>query len=309
MTGADTIRVRTASAAEVLPLAQPLLPHTVQLVADLIGQGPARRTRVHLAQRGDEPLGAVVLGERCRGRWYASPIVLDADAAVPLAHLIERSPAWEIGGPSVHVDPLVPHLTRTARRTPIRESFYAADVPSMALSTDPRCRPGRGDDLDALVDLYADYEFLRFPTRPRLREFLGRQLGSLPVSVAEVEGELAASNLCLYRAPGYDMWGDLVVRPQNRRQGLAMALGIDALLVSGGVGQRICAVQAGANPMRVERAQSAADGLDVSEGAWTQQPLQSPRRFPGHRRLRRAIERLEGPLERRPTAVGDSESG
>ena len=304
------IRIRGASAAEVLAIAEPLLPHTIQVVADLRGSGPARRVRIHLAARGDEPLGAVVFGERCRGRWYASPVLIEPDAAAPLARFIDRSVAWEIGGPSGHVDPLVPHLTRTVRRRAIHEAFHCAEIPPVAFPVDPRCRLATTDDLEALVDLYADYELGRFPTRPRLRQFLERQLHSRPVTVAEVDGELGAATLCLYRTPGYDMWADLTVRPDCRRQGLATAVGFAGITVSTEAGQRVCAVIAGSNPMTVEQATSAADGWRTDADRWTQQPLQSPRRFPGHRRLRRAAERLEGRLQKRtPLLPHVSESG
>ena len=294
-----SVSVRAASAAEVLALAEPLLPGTVQMVADLRGHGPARRVRAHLACRDDQPLGAVVFGERCRGRWYASSVVLEADAAVPLAQLIDRSAAWELGGPSAHVDPLVPHLTRTARRRPIHETFYCTEIPQFVSPVDPRCRLARADDLERLVELFVDYELGRFPTRRRLAEFLRRQLRALPVAVAEVDGTLAAAHLCLHRATGYDMWGDLRVRPDYRRQGLATALAVAAVGVSQEAGRRACGVQAGSNPMPTDeriRAKAEADGVPTSTRSWTQQPLQAPRLFPGHRRLRRAAERVEDRL-------------
>ena len=306
MTGADGIRVRTASAAEVLALAEPLLPHTVTVVADLRGTGPARRVRVHLAERDQLPLGAVVLSERCRGRWYASPLVLDPAAGAPLGRLIDKSPAWEVGGPSTHVMPVVPYLTRTERRAPIHEAFHCAELAPVAFPVDPRCRLARADDLESLVELYADYEHGRFPTRPRLREFLERQLHSRPVTVAEVDGVLGAATLCLYRTPGYDMWADLTVRPECRRQGLATAVGFAGISLSTEAGQRVCAVIAGSNPMTVEQATSVADDWHTDEDRWTQQPLQSPRRFPGHRRLRRVVEGLEGRLAKRPPLLPDS---
>ena len=293
------VSVRAASAREALTLAEPLLPLTVQIVADLQGRGPARRVRAHVACRGGHALGAVVFSERCRGRWYAGSIVLEPDAAVPLAQLIDRSPAWELGGPTAHVDPLVPHLTRTARRRPIHETLYCTEIPPIVSPLDPRCRLARADDFERLVDLLVDYELGRFPTRRRLAEFLRRQLRSLPVAVAEVDGTLAAAHLCLHRAPGYDMWGDLTVRPDHRRQGLATALAVAAVGISQEAGQRACGVQARSNPMPTDeriRAKAAADGVLTSTSSWTQQPLQAPRLFPGQRRLRRAAERAEDRL-------------
>lgn len=298
------LQVRRASAAEVLAIAEPLLPDTVQVVADLRGAGVARRVRPYVLHRGDRALGAVVLGERCRGRWYASPVLLDADAAPAMAKFIDGSRAWDVGGASPHVEPLVPHITRTVRRQPIRETFYAAEIPSVVYPVDPRCRMAQPGELDALVDLYGEYEFSRFPTRRRQIAFLRRQLANLPVLVAEIDGVLAAGYLCLYRAPNWDMWGDLTVRPDYRRRGLGTALGVAGVVVSQDAGQRMCGVQAGSNPMPSDeriRAFEEADGVHTDIHVWTQQALQAPRLFPGHRRLRRAVERLEGRVQRRPT--------
>lgn len=285
-------------------MVRPRLPETVHLVADLEGTGVALRTRQWVLEAGGEVVGAVVLSQRCRGRWEASPVLLDEAGGATAAHVIDRSKAWEVGGAAVHMDAVVPHLRRNRRRPAQEAPLFAGTAPLELIPEEPRCRLGRLEDLDALVEVYGEYEMERVPTIPRLRRFLRRQLERQGVLVTELDGRIVGAYICAYRAAGHDMWADLTVLPSARGHGLARALATAGSRMSVQRGQLVCGVQAPSNPMTPHRL--PADVLRTE--AWVQQSLESPRRFPGHRRLRRLMERMEGGIRRRPVFVPDAPS-
>lgn len=298
------IEARRATPAEVLAIARPLLPHTFNVVADLEGTGAARRTRQWVLAADGEVRGAVILSERCRGRWEASPILLDSRAAPVAARLIDRSPAWEVGGAAAHMEPIIPWLRRNQRRAPIRTEFYEVTSMPAELPQASRCRLARLDDLDALVELYRSYELGRIPTVGRWREYLGRLLVSRPLLVAEVDGRVVGATTCPYRTATHDMWSDLTLLPDFRGQGLGYDLGVAMFRTTLDSGRIFCGVRAPSNPLTHHRL-ADRDQWAVTDDVWVQQPLQSPRRFPGHRRLRRLLYRLGG-VERRPLPSPDA---
>lgn len=293
------IRVRAAAPQEVLALAEPLEPATTRAVADLERWRNPGHLEMHIAELDGRPVGAVVIAERCRGRRYATPVVLDPVAAPALASIVDRSAAWDLGGGSTHVEPLVPHLARA--RPPIQSAFWSTRVPLGLAELDPRCREAGPQDLPALVELYSGYEMDWIPTGPRLRAFLKATLEHRPVLVAEDDGRIVAALRCESRSRTHDIWAGLTVLPSHRRQGLAYALIHGGGLVSAAADRVLCGVLAMTNPIAtdVTKIPTAPQWLDTVKLRWTVAHLQSPRRFPGHRRLRRAYERFEGRLERR----------
>lgn len=298
------VAARRASPAEVLAVARPRLPETVHVVADLEGTGVALRTRQWVLETAGAVVGAVVLSQRCRGRWEASPVPLDEAGGATAARLIDRSPAWEVGGAAVHMDAVVPHLQRSCRRPAQEAPLFAGTAPLELIPEDPRCRLARLEDLDVLVDVYREYEMGRVPTIPRLHRLVRRQVERRAVLVSELDGRIVGAYICAHRTAGHDMWADLTVLPSARGHGLARALATAGSRMSVERGQLVCGVQAPSNPMTPHRLPS--DVLRTE--AWIQQSLESPRRFPGQRRLRRLMERMEGGIRRRPAFVPDAPS-
>lgn len=290
------IRVRKASAAELAPLLEPLQPATVRALSDLGSAATARRVRAYIAEVDGNPAGALVVGEYCRGRWRASPVLWDVKAAPALARLIDRGPAWEVGGAARHMEPLLEHLRRTERRRPRRLPAYGwvGPAPQGVLPPDPRCRLATPGDLDALVEVFAAFELDNIPTRRRLREFLTRAVAHRPIWIIEADGQIAGAIRCDLRSATFDSWTSTVL-PEFRGRGYHIALSFTSGLHTVASGRSTWGVQAETNPTSIERSPGAEIWLDdVITDVWISQPLQSPRRFPGHRRLRRLLERLEG---------------
>lgn len=281
----------------MLALTEPLEPQTSRLVGDLRRRGLGRGSRAWVVA-DDEGVaaGLVLLIRVCLDRWSASPVVLDQTAARALAACVDRSVAWEVVGPASHVGPLVPHLRRA--RAVLEMPLVGAATPVEPLEpVDERTRLATLADLGDLLSLYAGYELDLVPTRRRLRRFLIEALQQRPLVVAEAGGRIVGAARCDGLTRRYAFWSGLTVLPEHRGGGLSWAIAMRAMEISAGRGLAVQAAIFPTNPWRV--ADKAAGREEYSEHAWLEVPLRAPRRFRGQARLRRLVERLEGPLERR----------
>lgn len=291
-------------ASDLLTIAEQHEPGAVWLAGELVERGLGRAVRAYqVVDHDGSVLGVVVVGRTCRDRWYAAPLVFDDRAAPLLGEAIDRSPTREVDGLRRHVEPLLPYLQRRTRE-PHTMSFGALDI-MPALPTDERSRCAEPADIDALVDLYAEFELEVAPTRVRLRALLRRALAAgRPIAVIEEDGRIVAAARCEFRSNRYDFWSALTVHPGHRGRGLYDVLRMEIIGLSHAAGQGSCGTLAPTNPMDVDNhlRRTPMDGVVVDE--WMVVPLRLHERFPGHRYARRAVQVLEGALQKRSRDTG-----
>ena len=294
------LRLRRAeSSAEVLAVAAPYEPDTVRITADIGERGLGRHVRAWVVEDGADICGVVVVARLCRDRWYATPAVVDVAAGPLLASAVDASPAWEVTGGAAHVAALAPHLRRTRSSVEV-DLVGAGPMSGDFLEQDPRCRQAGMADVDALVEVYAGFELEETPTRPRLRAFLARTLRHRPVVVLEEDGRIAAAIRCEFRSDRFDLWSGMTILPAFRGRKLYGPINNLASALTLGSGRGTCGTIAATNRMSPEGHPQAVNHLDaIFRRPWAVVRLQSPAQWPGARRARALVERVEGRLERR----------
>ena len=295
---APTLR-RLRDNSELLALAEPAEPDAIRIVGDARDRGIGRDVRAWVVEEGSVPLGVVVIARLAADHWYASPLVFDDLAAPLLGSVVERSRARALAGPTEHVAPLVPFVPRG--RPPGRLPFIVdlEELSPDTLTADPRVRHADRRDLDALVEVYSEFELMRIATRPRLRSYLERSLRDRVVIIIDVDGSIAAASILEFRALTFDMWSSTTVLPAHRGQGLYFPIYDTERKMTRDSGRRNCFVLSRLNKVPLDRQlQALGDTAVVRE--WMSVSL-PPRRVAGEKRVRSLIERLEGRVKpRRP---------
>jgi hypothetical protein len=250
-----------------------------------------------VAEHDGEVCGIAVVYRRYLDRWGAYTLLLDAAAAEPLARIVDRSRAGEIGGVESDVTPLKPHLTRARDLTVLDWIVNAKyDVLPEFEEVDPRSRLATRSDVPQLAELYAGWPFIDAPTMFQLRRMLRRSIDAgLPQMIVEVDGCIVAALRIESRGCRYARWTDLVVHPDHRGRGYYLALvGLMAVAFRDlGVG----VVGEAAPAMNIDRASAGLTSPEFSGRAsegYAILRLKHSRRFPGEGRLYKALYRFGG---------------
>jgi N-acetylglutamate synthase-like GNAT family acetyltransferase len=298
--------VRSTEPAEIMRLCAVREPATT-LLMDAVRRrplGPGQRAWVVDGPRG---VAAVLVVDRlCFDRWFAWPVLFDAEAAAVVAELVDSSRAWAAEGAEADVVPLIPSLRRGAREAVLLPFFEGTRLVDEATpdSVDHRTRIATRSDLDRLVDLYRGWELGMVPTVPRLRRYLRVQIGRGPVIVLEERGRLLAAAYAEARSERYMSWTGLTVHPEHRGRGLGPALFALAALIAKQSGLQVCTVWSRSNEVRIKprRVTRMVGGYEI--GTWAHLALGPPRkRVRGEFRARALLERLEGPVTPRALPV------
>lgn len=255
--------------------------------------------------------GLVLVDRVCLDRWIAYPLLEDPAAGPALAPAVDAGPAWGIEGLARHVGPFVGQVTR-AMGEPSAHMFTStapevlshptsiAAMDDMLGPVDDRTRMGRPDDLRALVDLYAAYEYQRIPTRWRLRGHLKTVLARLPVVVAEQDGRIVGAMRGEAMSGRTLVWDDATVLPEYRGRKLSLAMNRRALDVTIQLGRGSAGTIQPTNPIRMPRDLPEWIDFDPDGLVALFQRLSQPVRFRGQNRLRQIAETVEGRRRRRP---------
>lgn len=264
------------------------------------GRGPVG------AARSRRVTGAYVTVRYCRGRWNGVVLLDDPDDRETLAALgavVERSNACSVAGPAAGLRAVVAHVPRARRPMPVW--FYALEPqpvdPALASvglpGWDATVRPARPEDEATLFELYADYELNAGIPRRALRAVVRRRVAAGAVLVAEDQGRVVGAVAAVGDTGGYRIVDSLVVRSEARGRSVGTALFVAATRQAMALGLGVCAHRAPTNGMRVTHEQTTEVAAAVESARCDLRPL---RLFPGHRRLRRAFERLQGDPVRPP---------
>jgi hypothetical protein len=301
MRGPYTTR-STADRVELAALAHGREPGATRALGAVRDGRPGRDWRAWVVDGPGGPVAALVEQRICRDRRTALPLLVDAGAAPALAGLVDASRAATIAGPEPDVRALAPHLRRLRGDLDVRPVVVLDGVVDgiTPASVDPRTRLAGRSDLDVLVELYARYELLTIPTRRRLRGFLRDRVDEGRVAVLVEHDRVLAAGYVSALGPAFAVMTGLTAAPESRGRGLGLAIIGFGAMWSKEHGVRMAAVWAASNGIRLTPARLARWVGDTPIEGWAQGWLGfPPSRVRGTRRLLRAVERLEGPLDRR----------
>lgn len=168
-----------------------------------------------------------------------------------------------------------------------------------AIASDARVRLATTHDLSALVALYSEFELQRIATRHRLLHYLERTARDRAIVVIDVDGSMGGACALEFRGTAFDMWSALTVLPEHRGKGLYFPLYNKVRSLTRESGRHNCFTLSRLNKVPLERQlQELGEATVVRD--WISVPLRA-RRVAGEARLRKLLERFEGPLTpRRP---------
>lgn len=292
-------RVRCRDGDDVYRQVGWLQPRSSALLgAALSGGLRGQRVRIDFFESGDGSLAAVVvrIGWRPLGV-TAYPLLIDPAAGPHVGRFLDASSVTDLSGYEIDTEPLRSQMSRWRhRRTAIPVSLPAGFIWEEA----PRdVRPATGRDLPALVDAVWRYSPHAYPNRWLLRRRLRRALAD-GVFVAEADSPPTRAGFAIIESstPDYDIWGQFVVVPEHRNEGLAWRLAAAAASRTSERGVGGMGMVVDSNPMPIP--QDAA-----SANVWTYVSLSPPRRFRGEARLRRWVDRILTLPERREQRDGN----
>jgi N-acetylglutamate synthase-like GNAT family acetyltransferase len=145
--------------------------------------------------------------------------------------------------------------------------------------TDPRVRTAVRRDLDALVELYREYELASETTIWQVRGTLRRVLARQQVLVAEEDGRMVGALVVSGPTSRFYVADALTVLPEARSRGIGWTLGARVQRMANERGVGITAAIASSNPM-------SFDDADLGSEWWAAVGLRAPYRFRGQGRLR-----------------------
>lgn len=267
---------------ELIALLEQHEPRSSQALGEILDRGVRSRTCRAWIVEDDEgrPAGAVVAVRPMFDRWYAMVLLLDQRAAAEIAALVDRSPAWSVNGPAPDIAPLIP-LLRRQRSVDVRPWVVTAFPILVTEAGDDITRLASSADLDALVDLYASFEFVggltAWQLRPMLRHLLDRHY-VIVVDWPGDEARLAGAVAITTRTRRYGVLDLLTVVPDHRGAGWSWALVAHAQSIGNALGIAGVAALAGSNPMDLD--------AHVSDDQYVAVELVPRRRFRGQGRLR-----------------------
>ncbi len=271
----------------LLAFLEPFEPRTTSAIADLLADGLGRyRCRAWTIDIEGRPAGAVVLHRSGFDRWHARCFVDDPAAARPIADLLDRSPAWSVTGPGTDLAPLV-DLTRRERAVSSMPWVVAEPPVSVTArsETDPHVRYAVPADLDALVELYRDFELASETTVWQLRGTLRRILDRRRILVYEQDRRPVAALVVSGPTARYMVADGLTVLPEHRSRGFGWTLGARAQGLAKLHGVGITAAIAATNAM-------SFTAVNLGPASWVVISLGAPHRFKGETRLRRLYSRI-----------------
>jgi N-acetylglutamate synthase-like GNAT family acetyltransferase len=294
---------RTRDARLVIDRLRNLEPATTQILGAVEERRLRRGQRAWLIEGSEAPGAVLVVDRICFDRWLAWPVLFDLRAAPVVAELVDASRAWLLEGVAAHVEPCVEFLTRI-RGEPEFDPFFEGSVlvdQADRANVDKRTRVAEPADLDRVLDLYREWELAIIPTVPRLRRHLRDRIEHGPMIVLEIRGRVVAATYVGARSDRFLVWTGLTVEPEYRGRGVGARLFPLGALITKRAGCQAAMVWSTTNEMRVKprRVERMIGDYEIAE--WAIVNLGAPkRRFRGERRARALIERLEGPVRRRP---------
>lgn len=217
--------------------------------------------------------------------WRGYPVLVDEADAQALASVIEATPVVSLDGHPDDVDPLVPYMTRVGETARFRSVLAPADQLSWAPSG-PTTRVATPLDLDALDDLFADYE-VRFISGARSRRrYLQRCIARQGAVVHEGHHGIDGAALTSGMTPRFLVFDHIRVAPRSRGQQISWALVSRIVEIAQAYGVGLCIGSvAQDNPMSMPEQQG---WMQVHASA----NLRLRDRVPGERPIRRLALRL-----------------
>jgi N-acetylglutamate synthase-like GNAT family acetyltransferase len=294
----DGLQVRRLfDASSVRDVLEQNEPRSSQAISDLtfVGLRPWQG-KLWTISDGATLLGIVYVVRRAFDLWAANVLLLDPRASAVAARIVDRSKAISLNGLSHDVATVLPLLKRLhfANNLPFVVSPYPHDV--VDAPTDGT-RVGTMADLDALVDLYRDYEYGYEVTIGQLRTTLRHVLRDQSCVVAESEGRVVGATLIVGRTSRYCIVDALTVHPSVRQSGVTWRIGARSQAVLNDYGLSAIAFLAPSNPIVIESF--------IQDDAWLTSRLYPRRRFPGHNRLRTILYRTRARRHRTPELFRD----
>jgi len=280
---------------EIVALLDGHEPRSTRALGEILDRGVRSRTcRAWIVDDGDRrPAAAVVLVRATFDRWVATVLLLDHGAADEVARLVDRSAAWSVVGAAPDIAPLVP-LLRRRRFVDVRPWVVTEYPVTVTDASHDSSRIAVGADLDALVELYSEFELFGGMTSWQLRPVLRHLLSRHYIVVIERPGDptrFAGAAAIRTRSRRYAVLDLLTVMPENRGAGLSWVLVAHAQTIANTLGLAGVAALGGTNPMNL-------DG-HLDDDAFVAVRLAAPRRFRGQGRLRTLYGRVR-PLSPRP---------
>jgi N-acetylglutamate synthase-like GNAT family acetyltransferase len=285
----------TRGVQPVADLLEPAEPATTRALSEHLNRPSRRWGRSWIITTADgTPAGAVILSRLCFDQWAGWVYLRDAGAAAVAGDVVQHSPAGVVSGAEADIRLLATHVPR-ARDIGLRRWAYVEHPIEILGPPDAHTRVATVADLDALVELYAEYEFSGPPTRWQLRDYLRRVVHGHFVVVYEEGGRLIGAMAVDGRTRRFMNLNELTVRPDHRRRGVAWSILARAQAIANGLGVGVTWMMAPSNPINHERLRwpdEASCGLRLAP----------TRRFPGEGRLRRLYQRVQPIATRRPLA-------
>jgi N-acetylglutamate synthase-like GNAT family acetyltransferase len=295
---AEGFRVRRiTSPSEITPLLLAHEPRSTQALSDLIFRGLLPwRNKVWVVEDGGSPLAVVMVVRRAFDLWAGNVLLLDPRATHAVAHIVDRSKAISLNGVGADVGGVLPLLTRLhfANNLPFIVAEYPHDHVDAPMDG---TRVATLADLDALVELYRNYEYGYEVTLGQLRTTMRRILREQIAVVFEVDGQIVGATLTIGRTGRYLIGDGMTVLPAHRKSGATWRLGARAQAVANGLGLSAIAFLAPSNPVVI-------DAL-IHDDAWLTSRLHPRRRFRGHNRLRSLVYRGRQRSHREPESFRD----
>ena len=299
-TAYSTRRVRRDD--QVVALLEGNEPRASQALGEVLDRGVQSRTcRAWIVDDGEQrPVAAVVVVRPTFDRWYATVLLLDRRAAGDVAAIVDRSPAWSVNGAAPDIAPLVPRLRRRCY-VDVRPWVVTAYPNEVTDVPDASTRLASRADLDALVELYSEFEFVGGLTAWQLRAMLRHVLDRHYIIVIDRPGDeagLAGALAITTRTRRYGVLDLLTVLPDHRGAGWSWALVAHAQSIGNVLGLAGIAALAGSNPMDLEP--------HLDDDTYIAVELVPPRRFRGQGRLRNLYGRWQPLRPRAPIWFRDS---
>lgn len=226
------------------------------------------------------------------GGRLAFPRLCDPSDAAAMAACIDRSSAVAVDGSARDVGPLLEHLERPYEAHRFRRMVVPASDEYEWAPPDPATRMATVLDLDALVELFEDYEIVFGRTPRDRRRQLADSIRRLRVIVATgTGGDVVAAMVALGVTPGYIVWSHGRVHPDARGTGRSWALVSRAAAIYRATGLGAISTLSDSNPMTLPEGVGTIDEqLSLN--------LSLPDRFPGEREVRRSLWRARRSLQR-----------